>query len=307
MANFLRIKAIVDFCKLHHIDLICSNNYRVSSYAVWPAKFLKLPVVTIIQDFVPEHKLRKFNAFASDLLVAVSNAIASPLRPYFKKEITTIYNGIDVDALNASALSQDVLRLEFPILAGKRVVGMVAQVVPLKRHKLFLESMKEVLGLFDDVMLVVIGDSPDPRHLSLKDLQEYVQELNIKDRVIFTGNRGDLPVLLKSFEILVHPADKEPFGRVIMEAMALGVPVVATNSGGPGEIMEEGVSGFLVEVGDKKNIVEKVSLLLKDDLRRKGMGLKGQERIRQCFNLKSTVWHFNGVLEKLLNGKNRAS
>jgi len=153
----------------------------------------------------------------------------------------------------------------------------------------------------------VIGDSPDPRHLSLKDLQEYVQELNIKDRVIFTGNRGDLPVLLKSFEILVHPADKEPFGRVIMEAMALGVPVVATNSGGPGEIMEEGVSGFLVEVGDKKNIVEKVSLLLKDDLRRKGMGLKGQERIRQCFNLKSTVWHFNGVLEKLLNGKNRAS
>jgi len=54
MANFLRIKAIVDFCKLHHIDLICSNNYRVSSYAVWPAKFLKLPVVTIIQDFVPE-------------------------------------------------------------------------------------------------------------------------------------------------------------------------------------------------------------------------------------------------------------
>jgi glycosyltransferase involved in cell wall biosynthesis len=301
MANLSRIKAIIDFCKLHRIDLICSNNYRVSSYAVWPAKFLRVPVVTIIQDFVPRHKLWKFNTFVSDLLVAVSNAIATPIGFYFKKKIVTIYNGIDVDDLLKSLSPQDVLRSEFPILSGKRVVGMVAQIVPLKRHKLFLESMREVLERIEDVMFVVIGDSPDSKQLSLDDLRAYAQKLSMADKVIFTGSRADVPLLLKSFDILVHPADREPFGRVIMEAMALGVPVVATASGGPSEIIEEGISGFLVDVGDKKNIVEKVVMLLKDSPLRQAIGGKGQERIRRSFNLKDTVCRFNDVVEKMLN------
>jgi glycosyltransferase involved in cell wall biosynthesis len=121
------------------------------------------------------------------------------------------------------------------------------------------------------------------------------------DKVIFTGSRADVPLLLKSFDILVHPADREPFGRVIMEAMALGVPVVATASGGPSEIIEEGISGFLVDVGDKKNIVEKVVMLLKDSPLRQAIGGKGQERIRRSFNLKDTVCRFNDVVEKMLN------
>ena len=303
MANLLRIKAIIDFCKLHHIDLICSNNYRVSSYAVWPAKFLGIPVVTIIQDFVSRHKLWKFNTFVSDLLVAVSKAIANPISFYFKKEIVTIYNGIDVDALTMSVPLQDILRSEFPVLKGKRVVGMVAQIVPLKRHKLFLESMQEVSERIKDVMFVVIGDSPDSKQLSLNDLRAYVNELNMTDKVIFTGSRPDVPSLLKSFDVLVHPADREPFGRVIMEAMALGVPVVATASGGPSEIIENEKSGFLVNVGDKKSTVEKVLMLLKDSHLREVMGGRGQERIRRCFNLKNTVCHFNEVFEKLLDRK----
>jgi len=304
MANILTIRDIVDFCKRYHIDLICSNNYRVSSYTVWPAKFLNIPVVTIIQDFVSRHKLWKFNTFVSDALVAVSRAIADPIRLYFKKEITVIYNGTDADALLSSLPPGDSLRSQFPVLKGKRIVGMVANIVPLKRHKLFLESMGEVLAQAENVMLVVIGDSLDPQQLSLDDLKEYAKELKISDQVVFTGSSQDVPALLKSFDILVHPSDREAFGRVVMEAMALGVPVVATASGGPSEIIEEGVSGFLVPVGDKENIVSRVNMLLKDDLLRESMGQKGQERMRQFFNLKDTVGKFGDVLEKLLDKRN---
>jgi len=303
VTNLMRIKAIIDFCRSNQIDLICSNNYRVSSYAVWPAKFLRIPVVTIVQDFVSRRKLWKFNTFFSDALVVVSKAVADPIRRYFKKEIVTIYNGMDIDALLMLIPLEDILRTEFPVLKGKRVVGMVAQVVPLKRHKLFLESMLEVSMQVEDVMFVVIGDSPSPEQLSLDDLRAYAQELNMTQKVIFTGTRPDVPSLLKSFDVLVHPADREPFGRVIMEAMAVGVPVVATASGGPSEIIEEGVSGFLVDVGDKKNIVERVSKLLKDAWLREDMGKKGQARIRHSFNLKETVYRFNDVFEKLLSRK----
>jgi glycosyltransferase involved in cell wall biosynthesis len=210
---------------------------------------------------------------------------------------------MDIDALLMLIPLEDILRTEFPVLKGKRVVGMVAQVVPLKRHKLFLESMLEVSMQVEDVMFVVIGDSPSPEQLSLDDLRAYAQELNMTQKVIFTGTRPDVPSLLKSFDVLVHPADREPFGRVIMEAMAVGVPVVATASGGPSEIIEEGVSGFLVDVGDKKNIVERVSKLLKDAWLREDMGKKGQARIRHSFNLKETVYRFNDVFEKLLSRK----
>jgi glycosyltransferase involved in cell wall biosynthesis len=260
-------------------------------------------VVTIVQDFVFRHKLWKFNTFVSDLLVAVSNSIAEPIRRYFKKEIITIYNGIDMDALMMATPPEDVLRAQFPVLKAKRIVGMVGQIVPLKRHKLFLESMQEIAKQFDDVMFVVIGDSPDNHKLSLDDLRAYAQKLGISDKVVFTGTRKDVPALLKSFDVLVHPADREPFGRVIMEAMALGVGVVATKSGGPSEIIEDGVSGFLVDVGDKKNIVEKVIMLLKDGHLRQAMGARGQERIRHSFNLKNTVCRFNGLFEKLLDKK----
>jgi len=302
-ANIIRIKTIIDFCKENQIDLICSNNYRVSSYAVWPAKFLGIPSVTIVQDFVSRHKLWKFNTFVSDLLVTVSKAVAAPLTSYFKKEVVIIYNGIDREALEASPPTQDILRAEFPLLKGKRVVGMVAQLVPLKRHKLFLEAMQEVSSCVKDVMFVVIGDSPDTQQLSLEDLKAYAQELKMEDKVIFTGSRPDVLSLLKSFDVLVHPADKEPFGRVIMEAMALGVPVVATASGGPSEIIENEQSGFLVNVGDKKIIVEKVVMLLKDSHLREGIGKKGKERISQLFNFKNTVCRFNDVFEKLMRGE----
>jgi len=90
-----------------------------------------------------------------------------------------------------------------------------------------------------------------------------------------------------------------------MEAMALGVPVVATASGGPSEIIEDGISGFLVDVGDKRKIVEKVTLILKDERLREDMGKKGQERIRRFFDLKNTVCRFNDVFEKLLDKKKK--
>ena len=102
--------------------------------------------------------------------------------------------------------------------------------------------------------------------------------------------------------------DLIPFTRVEGEVLVDGkdiydkdVDVVATASGGPSEIIEEGISGFLVDVGDKENIAEKVVMLLKDSPRREAMGGKGRERIRRCFNLKDTVCHFNDVFEKLLD------
>ena len=299
IANLFTLKSILDFCKSHDIHLICSNNYRVTSYAIWPAKVLRIPVITIIQDFVSRSKLRKFNTFHSDYLITVSESITHSVCQYFRKGITRIYNGIDADAFINALQPGEVLKKEFPALEGKRIVGMIAQVVPLKGHKVFLEAMRVIAQEFDDVMFVIIGDSPDEGQLSLKDIKAYAQEFQISDRVICTGTRKDAHSLLKSFDILVHPAYKEPFGRVIMEAMVLSVPVVATDSGGPGEIIEDGHSGIVVPVGDTRAIGDAVKRLLSMKQMRLFMGINGRKRIEQ-FNLKNTVMNINAFFDKIL-------
>jgi glycosyltransferase involved in cell wall biosynthesis len=298
-SNLRTIQSIVHFCKKYHIDLICSNNYRVTSYVAWPARLLGIPSMTIIQDFVNRSKLAKFNTFESDVLISVSESISAAVGKFSKKK-ATIYNGLDIPSWTKTLKTNDVLREEFPSLRGKRIVGMIAHIIPLKGHKDFLKAMQRIAKRFEDVHFVIIGDSPHPEQLSLADIQAYANELNLGERVVFTGARNDVGDLLKSFDLLVHPSYKEAFGRVIMEAMALGVPVVATDCGGPREIIEEGISGFLVPVGDTAALAIKVGMLLSDDTQRKTIGQQGRRRIEQRFNIPQTVAKANDVLEEVL-------
>ncbi len=302
-ANVSTVKVIVDFCKKHRIDLICSNNYRVSSYAVWPATIVGIPSITIIQDFISRHKLWKFNTFQSDCLITVSQSVASEISKYFPK-VVNIYNGIDLTLLKKNRKSTDVLKEEFSTLRGKTIIGMVAHIIPLKGHKFFLKAMRDTAHQFSDVMFVIIGDSPDVKQLSSEDIKAYARTLGIEDRIIFIQARHDVVDLMQSFDILVHPSSREAFGRVIMEAMALAVPVVATRCGGPEEIIEDGKSGFLVPVGDEEQLAKRVKILLNDAEKRKTIGLNGQKRIEECFSLQKTVAQINTVFEEVLKDRN---
>ncbi len=303
VANLRTIKKVVNFCKKNHIDLICSNNYRVASYGIWPARILRIPSITIIQDFVPRYKLWKFNTFQSNMLITVSQSITDSVCKYFPKKIVSIYNGLDIPSFTKNLKSSDVLRERFYLLKGKRVVGMVAHIIPLKGHKFFLQVMQKISKRFDDVMFVMIGDSPNSRQLSLENIKDYAASLGLVDRVIFTGAQDDVPDLIKSFDILVHPSFKEAFGRVIMEAMALGVPVVATDCGGPKEIIEDGKSGYLVPIKDEEQLVKKVEMLLMDDHQRRAMGLEGKKRIEEHFSIVRTVGQINQVFEEVLTSR----
>jgi glycosyltransferase involved in cell wall biosynthesis len=163
--------------------------------------------------------------------------------------------------------------------------------------------MKTVAVSFSDVTFVIVGDSLGIENLSLQDLKNEAKKIGLEGKVIFTGSRNDVPHILQSFDILVLPSSKEPFGRVVMEAMAMGVAVVATDSGGPGEIIEDGVCGIIIPPDDAFAIVQAVLELLRDAPRRKELGGKAQERVRRSFDLKNTVYRFNDIFEKLLDKK----
>ncbi len=299
--NHFTVRKIRQFCKSHRINLICSNNYRVSSYAVLPAQSLKIPSITIIQDFVDENKLRKFNAFESTALITVSDSVTNSINKFYKKKIYRIYNGLDTHQYIQEAGIHEKLGEEFPILRNKRVIGMIAQIVPVKGHKFFFRAMKRIADEFDDVMFFIIGDSPQVAKASLIEIKNYVTALHLEDKVIFAGPREDVPNLLKSFDLLVVPSSLEPFGRVVIESMVLRVPVVATMSGGPSEIIQHDTNGLLVPVDNEQSLTNAVRILLTDDTKRKMFGEKAQKHIQDQFDLKHTVVHINQVVSEVLS------
>ena len=114
-------------------------------------------------------------------------------------------------------------------------------------------------------------------------LEDLARELGVADGVVFTGQRSDVPRLMAAADVFAMPSLGEPFGLVFLEAMAMQLPVVALDSGGAPEVVEDGVTGFLVEPGDMDGLTSKLLALLEDPKRRQRMGAAGRQRVEAHF------------------------
>lgn len=174
-----------------------------------------------------------------------------------KKDIVTIYNFIDENKY--IPVDPGTLKSDFGIKLDEKVIIHISNFREVKRIPDIIESFRGVLKEID-AKLLLVGDGPEK-----VEMEALVIELGIQDQVIFTGKRDDLPELLAISDIMFHLSEKEAFGLVLLEALACGLPSVATDVGGIPEVIEDGVNGFLVSLGDTDAATQKALLLLKDD------------------------------------------
>jgi len=174
-----------------------------------------------------------------------------------KKDLVTIYNFIDENKYRP--VDPGTLKSDFGIDPNEKVIVHISNFRKVKRIPDIIESFRGVLKEVD-AKLLLVGDGPEKM-----EMEELVLELGIEQDVIFTGKRDDLPELLAISDVMFHLSEKEAFGLVLLEALACGLPSVATNIGGIPEVIEDGVNGFLVQVGDINAATKKALLLLKDD------------------------------------------
>ncbi len=174
-----------------------------------------------------------------------------------KKDLVTIYNFIDENKYRP--VDPGTLKSDFGIKPDEKVMIHISNFRKVKRIPDIIESFKGVLKEID-AKLFLVGDGPEKM-----EMEELVIELGLEQHVIFTGKRDDLPELLAISDVMFHLSEKEAFGLVLLEALACGLPSVATDVGGIPEVIEDGVNGFLVQVGDTNAATEKALLLLKDD------------------------------------------
>ncbi len=165
-------------------------------------------------------------------------------------------------------------------LGGMAVIACVARLVPRKGHVHLLAALASVLERRSDVRLLIVGDGP-----ARPDLERLCRERGVSSHVTFLGTRLDVPRILQRSTLLVLPSEAEGLGRVILEAMAAGKPVVASRVGGIPEMVVHGETGFLVAPGDANALGERMLELLADRERAAALGRAGRRRMEQQFSL----------------------
>src|SRR5262249_12707639 len=236
-------------------DVVHTYGWYPNIFAVPAARLALRPaIIASIRDagaYMTATKIQalKFACRLADCVLANSNAGRNWLieQGVTGEKIEVIPNGILVPPLTDSHDIGLSLRKEFGIPDGTPVCACVGRVVSGKGMDFYLRAARIVLERGRDVRFLMIGArSVDKNYQS--EVDTLAHQLKLDDRVIFTGQRQDVPDILRDVDIVVHPSLTEGLSNVILEAMAAGVPVVATRAGGNPELVEDGRTGLLVRI-----------------------------------------------------------
>ncbi len=184
----------------------------------------------------------------------------------------------------AAAADEGSLRAELGLGASTPVIACVARLVPRKGHVHLLAAMEKIVDERRDAHLGIVGDGPERT-----DRERRCRERGLEAHVHFLGERLDVPRLLGQIDVFVLASEAEGLGRVILEAMAAGKPVVASRVGGIPEMVVDGETGFLVTPGDSRELAERILAILADRERAAEFGRAGRRRVEQRFSMRSMM------------------
>jgi len=228
-------------------------------------------------------------------IVAVSRELAGYLvRSGFPgRRIKVIYNGVDVGPLpdpQSRARARQLLGLPGDSL----VVGTVARLDPVKDLTTLLTAFARLGDRPSSSFLVVVGAGSERRSL-----EHHAAALGLGARVSFTGDRRDVRALLPGFDIYANSSASEGISITILEAMTVGLPVVATRVGGTPEVVVHGQTGYLVEAGAPERFAEALEDLAKEPSKRREFGQAGRRRVEECFTIDRMVADYMRLYESL--------
>jgi glycosyltransferase involved in cell wall biosynthesis len=290
------IKRIVSLCRKKDPALLYANGSRAAFYAGVSKPFHRRPVVwhcriaesDLFMDLLLEH--------LSNLIVTNSQATANRFGQRAHSKVRVVYNGVHIDWFR-----DDSVRKPGLIDEEWKVILVVARISRWKRHDLVLSAFERIAGLEPKVHLVCLGsrDPLEPEWLNY--LQERSHHSPFSNRIHWVGHVEDVRPWYRAAHMLVLASENEPFGRVLVEAMACGLPVIATKNGGVPEIIRHGKEGFLVLPGNSEEIAEAMLKMLKDQLLRESLGRFAEKRA-EYFSLDSHVEKMIKVFDEVITG-----
>lgn len=240
-----------------------------------------------------------FSAVCSKIITVSKNVHSNLLRQGFNPEnLEQIYLGIEMEKFNCDF--GQPLKKELNVGKGTLLVGMIARFQEIKGHDIFVKAVKIIIRDSDikNVKFVIVGDNTfgNEKDQEYKnEIFKYVKKHNLNKHIYFLGERQDIPEILNSLDILVVPSRNESFGMVIVEALAAGCPVIASNCDGPSEIIKDGINGLLFEKENILHLKEVLETLIIDKNKRLELRRAGFQHVRKLYSIDKIAFKYESL------------
>jgi glycosyltransferase involved in cell wall biosynthesis len=242
------------------------NGFRGNLDAIVAARICGIPCIVHCKGFDKHSFVERLFAPGVAAAICMTRAIEEHCRSQRVRapEYNVIYDGLDLEEFRPVRDRNDV-REELGIDSDAPVVGVVGNIQPWKGQKVLLEALLELRETHPDAVAVVVGGAHRSGRAYADELRAFAVENGLEGNVVFTGAREDVGDLMNAMDVVAHTSVRgEPFGRVIIEGMCVGRPVVATRAGGVPEFVEDGRNGLLVPAGDARALAAVLRRLFGD-------------------------------------------
>ncbi len=282
-------------------DLIYANTNFAALYSGVIGKCLKIPSLAHIRDIEPLGLMARTLIRQNTRLIAISQAVERYLleERMSPRQITCVYDGVDMRQYQPQAQRK---------ATDGATIGIIGQLGERKGHLVLLEAMRELVRENTRVKLLIVGK--EPAHSAeryTERLQAFVRQHHLEQQIEFLGFRRDVPELLAQIDMLALPSLQEPFGKIVIEAMAMERPVVASRVGGVPEIVVDGETGLLVPPRDPAALKHALARLIADAALRERMGKAGRQRVEACFTLERNVQATQAIYSELFRSPEQIS
>ncbi|MDC0479612.1 N-acetyl-alpha-D-glucosaminyl L-malate synthase BshA [Flavobacteriaceae bacterium] len=298
---------LFDVISKHKIDVLHVHYAIPHAYAAYMAKKIlkengyNIPIITTLHGtditLVGNNPFYKpavtFSINKSDIVTCVSKSLMEDTREFFgiKREIKVIPNFIDIDKY---AKKHNLCQGNLLAQDDEKIIVHVSNFRPLKR-------IIDVIKIFEKInqkinsKLIMVGDGPDK-----KKAKEFLRKNNLKNKVIFLGKTNEVDEILCSSDLFLLPSEKESFGLAALEAMALKVPVISTNTGGLKDLNINGNSGYTSDIGDVDSMAENAIKILSDTSLEKKYRNQAFENAKK-YDIKTVIPLYEKIYDEALN------
>jgi len=300
--HFKPLREFNRFLRAERFDLVHTHLYRDAVYARPLGKLAGAAVVSTLHSrYVgrsrTQLRLDAFTARWADCLTAVSASVkkfAVEREGIPERKIRVIYNGIDTSLYLVKTGTREKVRAELGVGPGEFLIGSMGHLSREKGFRYLIEAAPEILRAFPACRFLILGEGELEKDLRAR------AAAAAPGKFVFPGFRGDIPRALSAFDIFVLPSLSEGLSVALIEALAAGVPVVASDVGGNPEVTGAGEAGIGVPSRDHSALARSVKELLGDSARREKLGRSGRERARRLFDLEVMVRNYQDLYEEIL-------
>lgn len=302
-------RAILEQLQLIQPDIVHFNAEVVSDTpGIQAARACGIPSISHVRVFGDVTYLSVLICSRVSAFICISAAVRDYLvdRGIDEKRCIVVPNAVDLEQFNESETTPAPVREEFGWSSTDKVIALVGRIVDWKGQDFFVRAIADARKTNTSIRGLIVGDDSGSGRTAdyIAGLRSLIDELGLGDSVRFSGHRTDVPNIMKSADAVICASSKpEPFGRVIIESMAVGTPVIATDAGGATEIIEDGSNGMLVPIRNSEAIAAAVLRLTRDEALAETIRSAGLRSVMDQYTVAKHVGRISEIYQETLGAQ----